>query len=207
MVKKEVMLIYLGLFLRLVSSLKLGENTEYHGLISDQVPWGCGSGACAILFLLAGESVEPRLKTAHGCGIFLKDVADYLQDRGWEVEGCKVTWEQLRSFFELSPNRPLLAHCARGFGHYVLLLGLVHDFLVVGDPVSGVCIVPPPKFLEHFSGYVYHFPELSPLSTIERILAALNERLFLRSNRVAEERKGRLGEPTFGSDIVWKTTS
>ena len=45
------------------------------------------------------------------------------------------------------------------------------------------------------------------MSTIERILAALNERLFLRSNRVAEERKGRLGEPTFGSDIVWKTTS
>ena len=105
-----------------------------------------------------------------------------------EVEGCKVTWEQLRSS-ELSPIAP--SGHARGFGHTYCCW----DWCTISwwwETLLVEC-APPPKFLEHFSGYVYHFPAV-PLSTIERILAALNERLFLRSNRVAE-RKGRLRSP------------
>ena len=84
------------------------------------------------------------------------------------------------------PNRPILAHRNLEQGHYVVLLGLIEELLVVADPASGVRAVPPDTFLEDFSGYILYFPELNALSTVEKILASVANRLRLLRQSVAE---------------------
>lgn len=180
------MAIWLVLFFHLVSALQPYQTTKYQGLVGQDTPWDCGPTACAILFLLAGESTEPRLEAVEGRGVSLAEMARYFQDRGWAVEGYKLTWEQLLYFFQHSPHRPLLAHRELELGHYVVLLGLVRDLLVVADPASGVRALPPEVFLEDFSGLVLHFPDLPPLASVERILISVERRLRLLNQAVDE---------------------
>lgn len=178
--------IWLVLFFHLVSSLQPYQETKYHGLLGQSTPWDCGPTACAILFLLAGESTEPQLEAVEGRGVSLADLARYFHSRGWTVEGYKLTWDELHYFFTNSPNRPLLAHRDLELGHYVVLLGLVEGFLVVADPASGVRALPPRVFLEDFSGFILHFPELPPLSSVEKLLTSVERRLRLLNQAVAE---------------------
>ena len=181
------MLIWLVLFFHLVSALQPYQTTKYHGLIGQSTPWDCGSAAVATLLALAGQPIEPRLEIAQGDnGASLASLTRYLEERGWAVTGYDLTWEQILYFFTHFPNRPILAHRDLESGHYVILLGLVQDLLVVADPSSGVRAVPPGGFLEDFSGYVLYFPELSALTTVEKILRSVGQRLGLLRQSVAE---------------------
>lgn len=181
-----MMAIWLVLFFHLVSSLQPYQTTRYHGLVGQDTPWECGPTACAILFMLAGENVEPRLEAVEGRGVSLADMARYFQNRGWAVEGYKLTWEQLLHFLQHYPNRPLLAHRNLELGHYVVLLGMVRGFLVVADPANGVRALTPETFLADFSGYVLYFPDLPPLASVGKILDSVERRLRLLNQAVAE---------------------
>lgn len=151
--------------------------------MSQETPWDCGSAAVATLLTLVGESVEPRLPDQKGSkGTSLASLTHYLEERGWEVVGYHLTLEQIKHFFEHSPGRPLLAHRNLEQGHYVVLLGLVQDLLVVADSASGVRAVPPGDFLQDFSGYTLYFPQLPALSTVEKILFSTERRLNLLKN-------------------------
>lgn len=180
------MLIWLVLFFHLVSSLQPYQTTKYHGLVSQKTPWDCGSASVATLLALAGDSVEPRLETKEEGGVSLTSLTTYLESRGWEVVAYSLTWDHLLHFFEHFPNRPLLAHRNLEQGHYVILLGVAQELLVVADPASGVRAVPPGDFLEDFSGHVLYFPELPALSTVKKILGSVEQRLALLRQSVAE---------------------
>ncbi|HHT91197.1 MAG: cysteine peptidase family C39 domain-containing protein [Bacillota bacterium] len=181
------MRIWLVLFFHLMTGLQPYETTKYHGLISQRTPWDCGAAAAATLLTLAGQEVEPRLTAPEGDGsISLAGLGRYLEGRGWSVVGYNLDWEQLLHFFTYFPNRPILAHRNLEQGHYVVLLGLIEELLVVADPASGVRAVPPDTFLEDFSGYILYFPELNALSTVEKILASVANRLRLLRQSVAE---------------------
>lgn len=179
--------IWLVLFFHLVSAIQPYQTTKYYGLISQDTPWQCGSAVAATLLTLAGEDINPRLQLNDDIhGTSLASLTHYLEERGWEVTGFRLTWKQILYFFQHFPNRPLLAHRNLEKGHYVILLGLVRDFLVVADPASGVRAVPPPEFLRDFSGYTLYFPQLPSLSTVEKILFSAERRLRLLTQAVAE---------------------
>ncbi len=174
------MLIWLVLFFHLMSTLQPYQVTKYEGLIAQSTPWDCGSAAAATLFTLAGQPIDPRFEDiVENEGASLLGLNLYFQSRGWEVVGYNLTWEQIRYFFEHSPNCPLLAHRNLEGGHYVVLLGLVQNLLVVADPSSGTRAVEPEDFLTDFSGFTLYFPRLRALSTIETILDSVNQRLNL----------------------------
>lgn len=178
---------WLVLFFHLISTLQPYQVTKYEGLVAQSTPWDCGSAAAATLFTLAGQPVDPKFEDeVEDSGASLLNLSLYFQARGWEAVGYNLTWDQIRYFFEHSPNRPLLAHRNLEVGHYVVLLGLVQNLLVVADPASGVRAVEPSIFLEDFSGFVLYFPDLPALSTIEKILDSANQRLRLLKLSVAE---------------------
>ncbi len=185
------MTIWLALFFSLISSLEPYETTRYEGLIAQSTPWDCASAAAASLFVLANESAEPRFEVENQ-GASLLSLSQYFEARGWENVAYKLTWPQILYFFEQTPNRPLLAHCHMEEGHYVVLLGIVQELLVVANPSSGVQAVSPADFLQDFSGFTLYFPTLPPLSTVERILDSVEQRLRLLNYSVAELQGGRL---------------
>ncbi|HAN95688.1 MAG TPA: hypothetical protein DCQ17_08935 [Firmicutes bacterium] len=113
-------------------------------------------------------------------------MARYFHNRGWIVKGHNLTWDDRPYFVTSYPTRPRLAHRDLELGQYVVLLGLVEGFLVVADPASGVRALPPRVFLEDFSGYILHFPELPPLSSVEKLLTSVERRLRLLNQAVAE---------------------
>lgn len=163
------------------------QTVKYEGLVGQKTPWDCGSAAAATLFALAGQSIEPRLEpSSEGTGVSLLTLTAYFESRGWTVVGHRLTWEHLRHFFRTSPNRPLLAHRSYEKGHYVVLLGLVDEFLIVADPSTGVRAIPPKDFLRDFSGFTLHFPDLPALGAVEKILGSAEERLSLLRQSVAE---------------------
>ncbi len=155
--------------------------------MSQTTPWDCGSAAVATLLTLAGQPTEPRFEAEDAeSGASLLSLTHYLEKRGWEVLAYRLTWDQILHFFEHFPNRPILAHRNLEQGHYVVLLGLVQNLLVVADPSSGVRAVPPKDFLQDFSGYILYFPTLTSLSPIEKILNSVEQRLMLLRQSVAE---------------------
>jgi ABC-type bacteriocin/lantibiotic exporter with double-glycine peptidase domain len=178
--KRELTMIWLALFFSLMSSLQPYEVTKYEGLVAQSTPWDCASAAAASLFTLAGQSEQPRFEAeAEEAGASLLSLSRYFEARGWETLAYSLTWQQLQHFFEHSPNQPLLAHRDLDQGHYVVLLGLVQELLVVANPSCGVQAVPPKDFLEDFSGFTLYFPTLPALSTVEKILASVDQRLNL----------------------------
>ncbi len=184
---KEMITIWLVLFSRMISSLQPERNTTYQCLPGHEVPWDSGPLAAAIVLSLAGQPVEPRLEisTAAG-GASLANMRLYFEGRGLQAVGFNLTWEQTLLFLSRFANRPLLAHRYLEQGYYAVLLGFVEGFLLVADPSRGVQAVPPRAFLEHFSGFVLHFPKLEALSTVAKILAAAKQRLTLYGQSVAE---------------------
>lgn len=178
--------IWLVLFFQLISAIQPYQTTKYQGLIRQETSWDCGSATVAALMVLAGEAVEPRLEAAPERGTPLSSLVHYLRGRGLEVEAYELTWGQLLYFFENFPNRPLIAHKNLAEGHYILLLGMVQDLLVVADPAAGIQAVEPCDFLADFSGYTLYFPSLPPLSAVEKILESTNNRLRLLKQAVAE---------------------
>ncbi|HHT68755.1 MAG TPA: hypothetical protein GXZ85_05775 [Firmicutes bacterium] len=181
------MLIWLVLFFHLMGSPQPYETVKYGGLVAQSTPWDCGAAAAASLFTLAGQHTEPRFDAyEEGSGASLSSLCLYFEARGWNTAAYNLTWDHILHFFEHFPNRPLLAHRSFEQGHYVVLLGMVQDFLVVADPASGVRAVSPQTFLEDFSGVTLHFPDLPPLSTIGKILHSVDQRLRLLRQSVAE---------------------
>ncbi|NLL47383.1 MAG: hypothetical protein GX249_02245 [Firmicutes bacterium] len=178
--------IWLALFFSLMSSIQPYETTRYEGLIAQSTPWDCASAAAASLFVLASESDQPRLPVEEMKGASLSALSKYFTDRGWETIAYKLTWPQILYFFEHWPHRPLLAHRHLEEGHYVVLLGLVDELLVVANPSSGVQAVDPQDFLADFSGFTLYFPNLPALSTVEKILTSAEQRLKLLKYSVAE---------------------
>lgn len=183
----ELRAIWLILFFHMLGSMQPYHSTKYEGLVGQSTPWDCGSAAAATVFTLAGQSAEPRLEIeTDKAGTSLLGLSAYFESRGWEGIGYNLTWEQILHFFTYFPNRPLIAHRNLEQGHYVVLLGMAQDLLVVADPSSGVRAVPPEDFLKDFSGFTLFFPELPALSTVEKILDSAEQRLRLLRQSVAE---------------------
>lgn len=180
------MSIWLILVFHLLSSLQPYQETKFQGLVCQETPWDCGPAAAATLLTLAGEEIQPWSTTCLPTdeGASLLDLHNYLQAHNWEVEGYQLNWEQLVHFFEHFPHRPLLAHRQQEQGHYVVLLGLVKGWLIVADPSSGVRALTSEIFLQDFSGHVLYFPNLPALSTVEKILGAVEQRLSLLTRAV-----------------------
>lgn len=178
--------IWIILVFHLLSTLQPYQNTKFHGLVAQETPWDCGPAAAATLLTLVGEEIQPwpLPDPPEEMGVSLLDLSVYLQGHGWDVEGYFLEWEQLDHFFRHFPNRPLLAHSQKERGHYVVLLGLVQDLLVLVDPSSGVRVLKPKAFLQEFSGHILYFPRLDSLSTVEKILKSVEQRLNLLSSSV-----------------------
>jgi len=150
----------------------------------NRLEWDCGTAVCAFLFLLAGESWQPWLEACPERGISPADLVRYFDHRGWPARAYDLPWDQLEQFFKESPNQPLLAHADLGLGRYLLVLGLVQDYLVVADANCDLQVVRPSVFLTDFSGLILHFPRLAPLPWVGDVLVAIDHRLRrLRGHR------------------------
>ena len=181
------MIIWLVLFFNLMSSLQPYETTRYEGLTAQSTPWDCASAAAASIFTLAGQSDQPRFEAEEEeMGASLLSLSLYFEARGWDTIAYKLTWQQILHFFEHTPHRPLLAHRHLEDGHYVVLLGVVQGLLVVANPSSGVQAVPPSDFLNDFSGFTLYFTTLPALSTVEKILDSVDQRLKLLKHSATE---------------------
>lgn len=177
--------IWLVLFSHLFSSLQPCGETIFQGLIAQDTPWDCGPAAAATLLSLNGQKSKQWSRDHGTTGTSLACLKQYLEEHNWDVERYCLGWEQIENFLLNYPNRPLLAHRHLENGHYVILLGLIKNWLVIADPSIGVRALPPESFLQDFSGYVLHFPHLSPLFTVEKVLNSAKKRLNLLKRSVS----------------------
>lgn len=171
-----VIWVFLALFL--VGLVQPYQVVSFQGLARQETAWDCGPAAAASLLHLAGQEPLPWSEKGKE-GTSLQELSNYLQLHGWEVEGYKVDWDQLIYFLSHSPYRPLLAHSHKEQGHYIILLGLIDEWLVVHDPNIGVKALTFAEFRQDFSGAILHFPNLPPLKGVKTRLAFVSKRLNL----------------------------
>ncbi len=181
---KEVIEIWLILFLHLFSSLQPYQVTKFHGLPAQQGKWDCGPAAAATVLFLSGKNIQPWPQELNNRRATLVELTHYLQSHGLDVEAYLLGWDDLKYFLENSPGRPLITHSKREQGHYLVLLGLIDGWLAVADPGRGVQTVDPRQFQQQFSGYVLHFPTLPALPAVDRLIHRTKERLALLQHSI-----------------------
>ncbi|HHY10422.1 MAG TPA: hypothetical protein GX528_07635 [Firmicutes bacterium] len=151
--------------------------TRYEGTTGQTAEWDCGPAAAATILHLAGFSSRPWPEEKKD--VSLGQLARYLEAHGLLTEGYQLNWQQLLHFFTHFPNRPLIAHLRGETGHFVVLLGLVQENLLIADPALGVAAVSKKDFLQNFSGYTLYFPQLAELPGVKKLLAGADRRLKL----------------------------
>lgn len=173
--------IWLAVFLHLFTCLTPYQATKFQGLAAQTEKWDCGPAAALSILSLAGQAGRPW--AAHQ-GASLVELYRYLQSHQLKVEAYELSWQEIEHFLHHFPFRPLLAHCNSDGGHYLLLLGLIGDRLVVADPSEGVRAICSQEFTGAFSGRILHFPDLPALPGVKILLRKAERRLALLEQAV-----------------------
>ena len=164
----------LACFLELYWGMPAGEEELYSELVSILAGKGSGSGESGVRSVSLGEL---RL---------------ILEGRGFVAEAYKMGFEGLAKAGDA--YAPLLIHYDRPEGHFVVLVGVLADGVVVADPASGLLFLPRRDFEARWSGAVLfaRLPGREPDGRImDSALAAALDPAALLGETAAIERRLR----------------
>ncbi len=127
---------------------------RFDGAVAQRYDFSCG--AAAIATLLTHHYGAPTAETQvfqymwdkgdqekiRKVGFSLLDMRDYLRSRGYQSDGFDVSLEQLR---ETGVPAIILIE-PEGYKHFVVIKGINHEEVLVGDPALGVRVIPMDEF-------------------------------------------------------------
>ena len=135
---------------------------KFKTVYKQQYDFSCGSAALASLLTFHYEDVvdeqsifldmfqngdQERIKAQ---GFSLLDMKDYLERRGYRSDGFKIELDQL-----LTVSAPAITIVNdKGYLHFIIIKGLTKRQVLVGDPATGVNIIPRDKFEKMWEGRI-----------------------------------------------------
>jgi hypothetical protein len=137
--------------------------------------WGIDVAEDDLLGLLAGSDV---LYSRERKAISLQDLQLLLVGLGFETGGFELDYAHL-----VRASRhygPLICHLDAAEGHFVLFLGDMHGFAVLGDPARGCVAVTAEEFISlwsHTALAVYHPERAMRKEVVVRVLREVAVRL------------------------------
>lgn len=108
--------------------------------------WPFGADEQTLLYTYAEQADD-----ADSYSVSLLEIERIILDHGLHCRSYRMDFDQL---LEARPFLPYLAHYDKPDSHYVCILGINRDFVIVGDPSSGVEIVDRRRFTFRWSGVV-----------------------------------------------------
>lgn len=144
------------------------ESRRFTGVVRQKFDFSCGSAALATLLRhhygfdvreenafrgmwAAGDRAQIRQ-----VGFSLLDMKRWLATRGIAADGYKVTLEQIRD--TALPGVALIA--VDNYRHFVVVKGVRNGEVLLGDPASGLTVMPRDKFVAAWNGiYFVHAEE------------------------------------------------
>ena len=156
---------------------------RFQGMIEQSTPFSCGAASLATLVSLCSgadvseqqalEEVKASVRVRSGesveaAPITALDLQVAAGPLGLDLRGYRVTIEALCDFLQQG-GLPVIAHGTRPHPHFVVVLGIVGDEIVLADPSWGRSVLPPDVFAEEkgFSGVI-----LVPVPTNDQVETA-----------------------------------
>lgn len=143
-------------------SVKSFTEMKFSTVYKQQYDYSCGSAALASLLAFhyndqVNEQSVFNDMFQHGeqelikeQGFSLLDMKNYLERRGYHSDGFKINLDQL-----LTANSPAITIInTNGYLHFVIIKGLTAQKILVGDPATGVNIIPRNKFEEMWDNQI-----------------------------------------------------
>jgi predicted double-glycine peptidase len=139
------------------------QGRKFLSVIRQQYDFSCGSAALATL--LSYQYGDPQDEAAifrgmwangdraqiRRLGFSLLDMKRYLQDRGMDGDGYRVSLEQIAKTG--LPGIGLIT--TNGYRHFVTIKGVAGDRVLVGDPSLGLRTMTRDEFLEMWNGVYF----------------------------------------------------
>ena len=122
------------------------EERRFTGVVKQEHDFSCGSAALATLLQFHyGKAVTEktifkamyaagRQKTIRKSGVSLLDMKRYLETKGLQADGFRLSLARLQRL--AVPSIALINN--RGYLHFVVIKGITTEAVLVGDPVVGV---------------------------------------------------------------------
>ena len=136
---------------------------RFTGVIRQRYDFSCGSAALATLLryhydFRVGEDTAFRGMWAHGdrdqirrLGFSLLDMKRWLGSRGIDANGYKVSLDRIAQTGV--PGIALIA--IKNYRHFVVVKGINRHEVLLGDPSSGVTVMPIDKFQAAWNGIYF----------------------------------------------------
>ena len=153
---------------------------RFTGIVRQRFDFSCGSAALATLLRYhyefdVVEEVAFRGMWLRGdqaairrVGFSLLDMKRWLATRGLTGDGYKVTLDQIAKTGV--PGIALIA--VKDYRHFVVIKGVTRDEVLVGDPSSGVTVMPRAEFQAAWNGIYFVLSEDQPRAKRRFNLAA-----------------------------------
>lgn len=139
-----------------VSQVKSIQERAFSRTVRQQYDFSCGSAALATLLTYQYNDPVSEQEVFismwnHGDqekiqqeGFSLLDIKRYLDARGYEANGYEVSLDKLVE--NKVPAIMLISD--HGYNHFVVVKGIDHERVLVGDPSSGARVIPRKRFEE-----------------------------------------------------------
>ncbi|WP_137681738.1 C39 family peptidase [Aurantiacibacter suaedae] len=139
------------------------QDVRFNGVIRQKFDFSCGSAALATLLrhhygFNVREEVAFRGMWASGdreqirrVGFSLLDMKRWLATRGLSADGYEVTLEQVAE--TAIPGIALIN--VGDYRHFVVVKGVSEHEVLLGDPSSGLTVMPRDQFLESWNGIYF----------------------------------------------------
>lgn len=136
---------------------------RFHNVVRQQYDFSCGSAALATL--LAYHYDEPTTEQAvfqamfetgnrekiRRYGFSLLDMKTYLESKGYQAEGYRVTLDDIARV--KAPGIALLN--LQGYRHFVVVKGIRGNQVLIGDPAKGLSSVSRQEFEAGWNGILF----------------------------------------------------
>ncbi|MDR3578682.1 MAG: C39 family peptidase [Oryzomonas sp.] len=143
-----------------VTSLK---ELKFRRTVQQQYDFSCGSAALATLLTYHYEDRVPEAEIFMAMynagdkdkirreGFSLLDMKNYLQRRGYQSDGFKISLDKVRQVGV--PALVLISN--HGYKHFVVLKGVAARTVLLGDPALGARVMARKEFEESWNGLVF----------------------------------------------------
>jgi predicted double-glycine peptidase len=143
-----------------VTSLK---ELKFRRTVQQQYDFSCGSAALATLLTYHYEDRVPEAEIFMAMynagdkakirreGFSLLDMKNYLQRRGYESDGFKISLDKVRQVGV--PALVLITN--HGYKHFVVLKGVTANSVLLGDPALGAKVMTRKEFEASWNGLVF----------------------------------------------------
>ncbi|HFD12264.1 MAG TPA: hypothetical protein ENJ32_07325 [Crenotrichaceae bacterium] len=136
---------------------------KFDGVIQQQFDYSCGSAALSTLLSYHYEDSSDEetvfremydtgdKKKIEALGFSLLDMKKYLEKRGYNADGFKLSMEKYIQY-----NVPAIVLLnTNGYKHFVVVKGIDKDKILLGDPALGLRVVSRGQFLNEYGGIFF----------------------------------------------------